>query len=51
MSRSRYRVCYKAKGDGDTCKVWVYADTPSEAEREARREYWDIASIVYVEKL
>lgn len=34
--------------DGDLCHVWVDAFDKNEAEEIAKREYWDIDSIINV---
>lgn len=44
----KYIVCYRSSTDHDSCKVWVRASCPEEAEEKARREYWDIESIINV---
>lgn len=31
---------------GDSCKIWIAADSKEEAKREAKREYWDIKEII-----
>ena len=31
---------------GDSCSIWVSADSKEEAKREAKREYWDIQEII-----
>jgi hypothetical protein len=47
----KYRVCYKSKTDGDTCKVWCNAVSEADAKAQVRREYWDVAEIIYVERM
>lgn len=34
--------------DDDLCHIWVEANSKEEAIREAKREYWDIKSIISV---
>jgi hypothetical protein len=41
----KYIVRYTSSTDHDSCKVWVMASCPEEAEEKARREYWDIEEI------
>lgn len=41
----KYIVCYTSSIDHDTCKVWVRASCPEEAEDKARSEYWDIEEV------
>ena len=47
----KWRVIYRTKTDGDSCSVWVCAENKERAKDVARREYWDIQSIIAVEKL
>jgi hypothetical protein len=47
----KWKVIYKCKTDGDCCSVWVHAQSKREAEQVARREYWDIESIIAIERL
>lgn len=34
--------------DDDLCHIWVEANSKEEAIRSAKREYWDIKSIISV---
>lgn len=43
----KYYVSYYTK-DGDYSKVWVNADSASEAESEVRSEYWDVDEIISI---
>lgn len=45
----KYYVTYEAK-DGDYTKVWCYAESKDDAEREVRGEYWDISEIVDIKE-
>ena len=40
-----YIITYIDKS-GDSCKIWIAADSKEEAKREAKREYWDIKEII-----
>ena len=31
---------------GDSCSIWISADSVEEAKKEAKREYWDIKEII-----
>ena len=31
---------------GDSCSIWITANSVEEAKREAKREYWDIEEII-----
>lgn len=43
----KYYIDYLDKS-GDLSHVWVNANSESEAENEARSEYWDIDEILQV---
>lgn len=47
----KWKVTYKAKGDGDCCSVCVRAGSKKSAEYAARREYWDIERILTIERM
>lgn len=49
--RKKYLVCYTTNTDHDSCKVWVYADSPEDAKERAYSEYWDIDYIDFVREL
>ena len=49
--RKKYLVCYTTNTDHDSCKVWVYADSPEDAKQQAYSEYWDIDYIDFVREL
>ena len=40
-----YIITYIDKS-GDSCSIWIVADSKEEAKREAKREYWDIEEII-----
>jgi len=37
--------------EGESCSVWVEAETKEEAEQEVREEYWDVESIQIIRKI
>lgn len=45
-----YRITY-VTNEGDSCKVWLSAESKEEAESEARQEYWDIEEIISVSEM
>jgi len=45
-----YQIYYEDK-DGDSCKVWLSAESVDDAKERVRDEYWDIAEIVSVNLL
>lgn len=45
----KYIIDYLDK-EGDLTHVWLNADSESEAECEARREYWDIDRIIDIRR-
>lgn len=49
--RDKWSVRYISRYDDDVCSVWVYANSKSEAIREARNEYHDIKDIVSASKI
>ena len=40
-----YIITYIDKS-GDSCKIWMCANSKEEAKIEAKREYWDIKEII-----
>lgn len=46
---AKYYVDYTDRS-GDLCHIWVEASSKSDAESEARQEYWDIDEIISVRK-
>ena len=42
---NKYIVKYTDKS-GDLCSIWVAADSIEEAKYQARREYWDVDTII-----
>lgn len=42
----KYKVTYISSTDDDCCSVWTIANSPEEAKRNVKREYWDIKEIV-----
>ena len=46
----KWRVCYM-DSEEDSCKVWVHAYDEDGAEAQARSEYWDIKSIVFIQEI
>lgn len=51
VERKKYLVYYTTNTDHDSCKVWVYANSPEDAEQQAYNEYWDIDYIDFVREL
>jgi hypothetical protein len=45
----KFYVDYEDK-EGDLCHVWVNAESSSDAEAQAKREYWDIENIISIHK-
>ena len=48
---NKWRVTYKSKIDGDCTSVWCNAKSAEDAALYVRREYWDVAEIICVEKI
>ncbi|MBO7617312.1 MAG: hypothetical protein J6T22_09360 [Bacteroidales bacterium] len=43
----KYYIDYRDKG-GELCHVWCEADSPEDAERFVRSEYWDVDEIINI---
>lgn len=43
----RFTICYETQ-EGDTCNIWLYADSHEDATDKLHQEYWDVESVISV---